>query len=26
VIKMAENINDPAFSERAVETLLGMLG
>jgi Uncharacterized conserved protein len=26
VIEMPENINDPAFSERAVETLLGMLG
>ena len=25
VIKMTENINDPAFSERAVETLLGMV-
>ena len=25
VIKMTENINDPAFSEHAVETLLGML-
>jgi uncharacterized protein (UPF0261 family) len=26
VIEMPENINDPAFPERAVETLLGMLG
>jgi uncharacterized protein (UPF0261 family) len=26
VIEMPENINDPAFAERAVETLLGMLG
>lgn len=26
VIEMDENINDPAFPERAVETLLGMLG
>ena len=25
VIEMAENINDPAFPERAVDTLLGML-
>lgn len=26
VIEMAENINDPAFAEKAVEIILGMLG